>query len=366
MKAAAHPEQERRLEVLRGYEILDTPRESDFDDIVALASRICEMPISTITLIDVDRQWFKAEVGFDVDQTPLEDSVCAHAILGHDFLEIPDLRLDPRMSDNPKAWAEGGLRFYAGALLRTAEGIPLGTLCVLDTRPRALTDLQRQTIRTLARQVMTQLDLRLALKQQQILRQEIDHRVKNSLAMIASLLRMQKAKAPTPETARELGDVEQRLSTVAALHEEIYRAGSGDRVPLEPLLANVSALLRRSAPAGVEIATEVGAVDLTSKQASSVAMLANEFVANALKYAFPDGRSGRIDLTGRREGDTYRLAFRDNGIGLPDADHTEPVTGSSGLGMRIIDASASQLGGRAVFDGDDRGTRLEVAFPLDG
>ena len=141
MEASIRPRQEERLSVLRSYGVLDTPREADFDEIVALASAICETPISVVNIRDAERQWFKAEVGLGVRETPLESSLCSHPILESDFQDVPDTLDDARMCDNPLRLADDGLRFYAGALLMTSGGLPIGTLCVLDTKPRRLTPL---------------------------------------------------------------------------------------------------------------------------------------------------------------------------------------------------------------------------------
>lgn len=165
MHAADRSEREaRRLAALRRYDILDTPREAAFDEIVALAAEICDAPIAVVNLIDEHRQFFKAEVGLGVRETPLESSFCAKAILEDDFLLVPDATCDHRFDCNPLVTGEPGLRFYAGALLKTAEGLPIGTLCVLDTQPKNLSPLQQRTLRVLARQVMSQLDLRLSLQ----------------------------------------------------------------------------------------------------------------------------------------------------------------------------------------------------------
>ncbi len=101
VRANPHPQQDQRLRTLYNYEILDTPREEEFDEIVELAAEICGAPISVINLIDKDRQWFKAEVGLNARETPLETSLCSHAILEDPFVEIPDTLKDPRMADNP-------------------------------------------------------------------------------------------------------------------------------------------------------------------------------------------------------------------------------------------------------------------------
>lgn len=163
-RSAPLSQESRRLAALASYDVLDTPAESDFDEVAQLAAQICETPIAVVNLIGEGRQFFKAEVGLGVRETPLETSFCARAILEDDFLIIPDATRDTRFDRNPLVTGEGGLRFYAGALLKTDEGLPIGTLCVLDTRPRDLTPLQQRALRVLARQVMALLDVRLLLR----------------------------------------------------------------------------------------------------------------------------------------------------------------------------------------------------------
>lgn len=153
-----------RLAALASYDVLDTPPERDFDEIAELASQVCGTPIAVVNLIGDGRQFFKAEVGLGVRETPLETSFCAKAILENDFLVVPDATKDPRFDCNPLVTGEPHLRFYAGALLKTDDGHAIGTLCVLGFEPRELTPLQERTLRVLGRQVMTQLELRKAVK----------------------------------------------------------------------------------------------------------------------------------------------------------------------------------------------------------
>ena len=157
-----------RSAALHAYGILDTDREEAFDDIARLTAAICEAPIAVINLVDTDRQWFKAEVGLGVSSTPLESSFCRHVLLEQDWMEVRDATQDPRFSCNPLVTPETGIRFYAGVLLKTVAGLPLGTLCVLDTkaRPDGLSPVQRQTLHTLAAQVMKLLELRAAVNGQ--------------------------------------------------------------------------------------------------------------------------------------------------------------------------------------------------------
>jgi len=149
-----------RLAALRRYEILDTPPEPAFDRIVRLASYLFGAPMSLVSLIDESRQWFKARQGIDTPQTPRSMAFCAHAILGDDVLVVTDARADRRFADNPLVTGEPNIRFYAGAPLRTPEGRRLGTLCVMDRRPRTLDDEKRALLADLSALVVDALELR--------------------------------------------------------------------------------------------------------------------------------------------------------------------------------------------------------------
>lgn len=149
-----------RLAALRRYEILDTPPEPAFDRIVRLASHVLGAPISLVSLIDESRQWFKARRGIDASQTPRSMAFCAHAILSDDVLVVPDARADRRFADNPLVTGDPNIRFYAGAPLRTPEGHRLGTLCVIDRRPRDLDDEKRGLLADLSSLVVDELELR--------------------------------------------------------------------------------------------------------------------------------------------------------------------------------------------------------------
>jgi two-component sensor histidine kinase/PAS domain-containing protein len=153
---------EKRLAALAAYGILDTPAEAGFDDIVLLASQICGTPVALVSLVAADRQWFKARIGFEPCETDLDSSVCAHALVEPDLLVIPDLQQDPRTEANPLVTGAPFIRFYAGAPLRAPSGEVLGSLCVIDgePRPEGLTEQQASGLRNLARQVMSQLELR--------------------------------------------------------------------------------------------------------------------------------------------------------------------------------------------------------------
>lgn len=154
----------RRLAALARYHVLDTPREQAFDEIAGLAAALCRTPIAMVSFIGEGRQFFKAEVGLGVRETPLDSAFCVSTLLDGEFLQIPDARVDPRFASHPLITGEPSLRFHAGALLKTADGFPIGTLCVLDYEPRRLDAAQEQALRLLARQTMAALELRRAAK----------------------------------------------------------------------------------------------------------------------------------------------------------------------------------------------------------
>ena len=358
MQAAPHPRQDERLASLRSYGILDTDREADFDDIVDLASQICGTPISVVNLIDQDRQWFKAEVGLGVRETPIESSICAHAILETDFVEIPDTLVDARMAGNPLVSGDPGLRFYAGVLLVGQAGLPLGTLCVLDYLPRKLTDLQRTALRVLARQVMVQIELRRALRTAELLRKEVDHRAKNSLQLLASLTSLQARAAPDPQTRAALELVRNRIASLGELHDLLHKTDAGGAIGLGHYLSQVLDTLRTTVPDHVTLTADIAPVEVVSGVATSLALLVNELVTNSVKHAFPDpAHPGQISLTLISEADgSLVMSYRDTGVGIaPDA----PMTG---LGTKVMASLAAQLAGKLTVTNGQPGhaVRLEL------
>jgi PAS domain S-box-containing protein len=150
---------EARVNALHEYHILDTLQEQSYDDIVLLASQICDVPTALITFVDRDRQWFKARIGIDAPQTPREQSFCTHAIMGREIFTVPDAAHDPRFQANPAVVGAPHIRFYAGAPLINPDGFALGTLCVADNKVRKLTDEQTEALAALSRQVVAQLEL---------------------------------------------------------------------------------------------------------------------------------------------------------------------------------------------------------------
>lgn len=170
MKAALPHNEQARLQALYRLDVLDSPREQNYDDLAQLAMNICEVPIAVISLVDRNRQWFKSCLGLDATETSRDVAFCAHAILSPtDILVVEDATRDPRFADNPVVTGDPFIRFYAGAPLVTRQGEALGTLCVIDRQPRQLGQPQLHTLKLLANQVVRLLELRetnIALEQE--------------------------------------------------------------------------------------------------------------------------------------------------------------------------------------------------------
>jgi signal transduction histidine kinase/CheY-like chemotaxis protein len=162
-----------RLKALYDYDVLDTEAEKIFDDLTQLAAQICNTPITLISLVDPNRQWFKSKVGLDAEETSRDIAFCAHAIHHKEIFEVEDTLLDKRFFDNPLVKSAPNIRFYAGTPLVSHNGHAIGTLCVIDDKPNKLTEIQRQALEVLGRSVISQMELRKNIKE---LKQANEHK----------------------------------------------------------------------------------------------------------------------------------------------------------------------------------------------
>ncbi|MCE0504955.1 GAF domain-containing protein [Roseivivax sp. GX 12232] len=362
MRAPTPGNQKERLEELRDFEVLDTGPEESFDEITTLIKDLCDAPIALVSFVDQDRQWFKARCGYDYPETPIDQAICAHTILEDGILEIPDTHADARTADNPLCIeGEEPIRFYAGAPLVSDRGHSLGALCVLDTRPRELTARQRRSLSALAEQVMRLLELRRAIRNEEVLRSEMDHRVKNSLQTVASFIRIYTSRAKSPETKEALAAISRRVNAISQLHAELYNTNQTNRVRLDTYIDRVVELLRPQMPANVGIETRLARLETESRTASQIAMIVSEFAANAAKHAFPDGRKGavRVMIEDREDGG-FRLLCEDNGIGGAATTLPTEETEIASIGMRLMESAAEQIGAEVEMGAGEGGYRLEL------
>lgn len=195
--AAIPANEKQRLESLRSYHILDTLAEQAYDDLVLIASTICQTPIALLSLVDEHRQFIKANVGLPVKETSRDVAFCAHAILDTKPMIVEDAHKDARFVHNPLVTGDPHIRFYAGVPLVNGEGHALGTICAIDRVPRELTDQQRRALEALSRQVLAQLELRRAVDE-----------LKKEVAL------------PAPK-ARDASDPAERARTLLAQSDEM-------------------------------------------------------------------------------------------------------------------------------------------------
>lgn len=363
-----------RLAALYAYEILDTPREADFDRIVDLASRLCGTPVAMISLIDSHRQWFKAEIGLGLRETPLDMSFCRHLLIGPGPVPglevVNDTLKDDRFRDHPLVSADG-MRFYAGCPLRASGGHVIGMVCVLDRRPRDLDGDQRFALETLAGQVMAQMDRRLAARQrerlldrQQSLLKEVNHKVKNNLQLISSLVNLQLRSVRDAAGRAALLDMGARIQSIAAVHEQLYRSDDMNSIDLSAVLDCQIRDVRASVPARLTLTLDAAPAKVPLDKAVSLALIVNELLTNAVRHAYPEEEAGPIRVSmGREEQGRIRISIRDQGKGLPSGfDDRRPKT----VGMRIVRALAGQIGAEVSVSSTSPGTLGSIVFHFAG
>ncbi len=191
MRVASWPAKETlRLAKLQDYNILDTSAEPAYDDIAALAAHVCDTPAAFVSLIDANRQWFKAKIGADVNETPRNVAFCAHTIQQMGVMIVEDAQQDPRFCQNPLVTGPPYIRFYAGAPLATPDGHNLGSLCVVDYQPRQLTVHQLSTLQVLSRQIMAQMELARHAHQLKLSNERLEQRVKARTSGLTSALHL--------------------------------------------------------------------------------------------------------------------------------------------------------------------------------
>ena len=250
-----------RQHTLDRYHVVDSLPATVYDDLVNIAAALCGTPIAVVSLIDRDRQWFKARVGLEDHQTTRDTAVCDHAIRRPDeLLEIPDLTEDARFNDFPLVTGDVRARFYAGMPLVTGDGEALGTVCVVDTQPRRLSGQQKASLRSLARVTMALLDAHRAQHEAHAMAAlQAEPQPEGEKAAAASATSATTGPAYTvviievpgmAEAARRLGErtLERQLQSLAADFDACVQPASGDHVSRVTDSAEYVALLHGDDP----------------------------------------------------------------------------------------------------------------------
>ncbi len=374
-----------RLAALRSYGILDTPVEAAFEDITRIAAHVCRAPIALINLIDASRQWFKSEVGMGVHETPLETSICSHAILQSDFLEIPDILCDDRFNRYPMVIGSPYLRFYAGAVLKTSEGHALGTICVLDTQPRALDDAQRAVLRALARQTMAQLELRRALaiadrahQYRSRLVAVAGHDLRQPLSVMTMVIDEMRRKSIDAFDREQLTMAGVAADQLADGLNRLAHASRADTLfPLEMQVLLMSDILLTVHETWDYIARRKG-LQLTlvpceaaiSSNAEMLQTILDNLVGNAIKYT----QNGSVIMACHVEEDVLEISISDTGCGIPARvlgkifeafRQLDPTSEGLGLGLSIVQRTADLLGHSVRVESEPgQGSTFSVIVPL--
>lgn len=363
MRAQPYLREQERLNTLRGFGILDTPEEQPYDDITDLTAEICGAPICLISFVEDNRQWFKSRIGLDVSETPYDQSICAHAVAQDEYLEIHNTALDERTVDNPLCMGDNPMLFYAGAVMRTRSGLPLGTLCILDYQPRHLSNIQRKTLQTHASHIVKLLELRVAHKNEELLRREIDHRVKNSLMTVSTFIQLTRMNTTSTDTGDALLMVGRQVDAIALLHRELHRASESETIYLDRFLGNVLKLLQQSAPDNIKLLGNIDPINIAPVEANALATIVNEFVANSIEHAFPDGRKGMIAIRVEQKPDgLIHICCCDNGVGSGHSRKRSILDTVEKLGSKILDAAASQISANIERTSDKDGYSIKFTF----
>ncbi len=398
--AGATLEQE-RLAALRGYDILDTTAERDFDDIVTLAAQVCDKPIALISLVDENRQWFKARFGTDICEGPRDTSMCTHAMFDRDVMQIPDALLDPRFVNCPTVVGDPHIRFYAGAPLTTPDGKALGTLCVADHEPGSLTDAQRHGLRALARHVVTQLELRKYARDMHALHQRlrsaeqmkdefiarVNHEFRTPLTAINGYLEML-GDPELPSESRDgfLQRVQRNSDRLLALVNDMLLAAqvSADSREFTRAPADLAVLARTAVDAnrplveakGLIITAETDGPVFADVDVRRMSQALERLILNAVKFT----ETGAITVRAESRDGHAMLLVRDTGIGISADDQTRvlaPFRRSAdaernevqglGLGLSIVKAISEGHDGKVLISSHPgEGTTVSIAVPATG
>lgn len=328
-----------------------------FDDVVALLSKLCDAPIVLVSLVEQEEQRFLGKTGLDQTSTPRSVSFCAHAMRMPGIMVVPDATLDARFADNPLVTGDPGIRFYAGAPLVTASGIPLGALCVIDHAPRdGLTPVQVEAMRVLASNVMTIIEARREAEARNVIADELAHRIKNLFALFQSLIHFSSAQSDAGAMRDELMS---RTAALALAHGLVAAGDAHGGAPAIGLHALFDTLFAPYHGAGGARHRIDGAdLSIAAHLITPLSLVFHELTTNAAKYGALSYEDGRVDILLITDTDRLAIEWREHGVA-----HSGAVPTHLGFGSRMVDMVVRrQLGG--TLDKDWAGDGLVVRLDL--
>lgn len=370
--------EDERLVALESFHVLDTAEEEAYDAITRIAADICHTPIALVSLIDSNRQWFKSHHGIDVSETPRELAFCAHAInTPESLLIVKDSTKDMRFKHNPLVVNNPKVRFYAGAPLNTKGGFPIGTLCVIDTKPRNdFSPEQQACLQALANQVMAQLELRRQNIHQQLVNEELTqknaqlkhftyrlaHDMKTPLHGISTLVGFIKEDYPHLLKETEIPDwlntIDDRVNYMEALINGIIKYTNLMNDPIEfeafHLAEEVKAIEEKiGSTTPFDLVLKNCDHQITHSLKGFIQVF-SELITNSIKFS--EQSEPQIEIAFYEEKDLYHFTYEDNGPGVPEqlwdkvfvmfeTIRRGKVT-DTGLGLATVKAIVEKLGGK--------------------
>lgn len=386
------PNETERIHKLYSYHILDTPTEHTFDKIAQLAAQIFNTPIAQITFVDQERVFFKTNISpLAAQEIDRKDSFCSIAILDEEVTLFEDLLEIPMLASNPFVKMENGVRFYAGAPLKTTEGLQLGTVCVLDTSPRTVSPQQLKMLETLSSIVMDELEMRLAMRKAILTQTDMMHRVvhdlKNPTTTISLSAELIKKRADDPKIAATFadriknaaGDLLSNLNNLldlSQLENGSFRLNSEtvDILDIAHLTKKNFELLANHKQQEIHINCNCNTLLLAD--ANRLKEIFDNLMSNALKYAYPNTKVC-VNIT--QVDQNIVVEFKDEGQGLLPEDMDKLFhkfsrlsavpTGkehSNGLGLSIVKILVELHKGEAwaESEGKDKGASFYISLPI--
>lgn len=382
MITANPPENEiERLKSLQNYQILDSLPEEDYDAIAKIASSICNTPIALISLIDKDRQWFKANHGLDARETPRDFAFCAHSILEpNDLFIINDATKDKRFFDNPLTTGDPNVIFYAGAPLNTSDGYSLGTLCVIDNKPKELSTEQKESLKLLANQVVKLLDLRKKNQELEKVNKDVSnlneqlnnfayrltHDLKspiNGVNFLVDVIKTDHAALFNNQEAKDyLGLISNRMGYMSNLVDDIlhYTKVNNENIIYSKfsLKETVASIVNNIDFENLVTCSYNLVSDTVVSSKIGVMQVFQNLISNSIKFS--DKEKVMLSIELKKDSDYYHFIYSDNGPGIPKK-YREQVfnmfetlsnegNNNTGIGLTTVKSIIERLGGTCSLE----------------